>query len=109
MTEPISIPDDDLEIALLQMTFEATDAERLLPVLSKYIVMTRKEAACRNADLCVSFTDPSRFVIIEKWDSEHAARAHFDSPVMVEMAESCSGSSLIVPMLIYYKGLAPTT
>ena len=74
MTEPISIPDDDLEIALLQMTFEATDAERLLPVLSKYIVMTRKEAACRNADLCVSFTDPSRFVIIEKWDSEHAAR-----------------------------------
>ena len=51
MTEPISIPDDDLEIALLQMTFEATDPELLLPVLSKYIVMTRKEAACRNADL----------------------------------------------------------
>ena len=75
MTEPISIPDDDLEIALLQMTFEATDPELLLPVLSKYIVMTRKEAACRNADLCVSFTDPSRFVIIEKWDSEHAAES----------------------------------
>ena len=106
MTEPISIPDDDLEIALLQMTFEATDAELLLPVLSKYIVMTRKEAACRNADLCVSFTDPSRFVIIEKWDSEHAARAHFDSPVMVEMAESCSGILADRPDVDLLQGLS---
>jgi quinol monooxygenase YgiN len=91
MTEPTAIPDDDLEIALVQLTFDANAAELLLPVLSKYVVMTRNQPACRNVDLCVSFTDPNHFVIIEKWDSEEAARAHFDSAVMVEMAESCSG------------------
>ena len=106
MTEPISTLDDDLEIALLQLTFEASDPELLLPALSKYVVMTRKEAACRNADLCVSFTDPNRIVIIEKWESEQAAREHFDSPVMVEMAESCSGILADRPDVDLLQGLS---
>ena len=109
MTEPISIPDDDLEIALLQMTFEATDPELLLPVLSKYIVMTRKEAACRNADLCVSFTDPSRF-----WSSRNGIPSMLPESISTLLLWSkwqnrVQGSSPIAPMLIYYKGLAPTT
>jgi quinol monooxygenase YgiN len=30
-------------------------------------------------------------VIVSKWDSPAAQRAHFDSPEMVAMAEQCSG------------------
>ena len=91
-TEPsFEKADDDLEIALLSMTFRASDPDALLSVLSKYVVMTRNQPACRNADLCVSYAEPTRFVIIQKWDSEDDARAHFDSPIMVEMAEGCAG------------------
>ena len=44
------------------MTFTAADPDQLLSVLSKYVVMTRNEPLCRNADLCVSYTDPLRSV-----------------------------------------------
>jgi quinol monooxygenase YgiN len=49
------------------------------------------EHGCRNVDLCASVTRPGRYLIIEKWDSPSAQRAHFDGPVMVEMARSCAG------------------
>ena len=106
MTDPIPIPDDDLEIALLKLTFQANEPDLLLPVLSKYVVMTRKETECRNVDLCVSFTDPNQFVIIEKWESDDAARAHFDSPVMVEMAGACSGILAERPDIDLLQGLS---
>lgn len=98
--------DDHVEIALLTMTFRAADPDRLLAVLSKYVVMTRNQSECRNADLCVSFTDPTRFVIIQKWDSEDAARAHFDSPVMVEMAEGCAGILSAQPDIDLLEGIS---
>ena len=98
--------DDDLEIALLSMTFRAADPDALLAVLSKYVVMTRNQPACRNADLCVSFTEPSKFVIIQKWDSEDAARAHFDSPVMIEMAEGCAGILAEAPDIDLLEGIS---
>jgi len=84
-------PDDDLDIALITMTFQASDIDELLTVLSKYVVMTRNEAGCRNVDLCSSLSDAARVVVIQKWESAEAARAHFDAPVMVEMAQSCVG------------------
>ena len=106
MTDPIPIPDDDLEIALLKLTFQANEPDLLLPVLSKYVVMTRKETECRTVDLCVSITDPNQFVIIETWESDDAARAHFDSPVMVEMAEACSGILAERPDIDLLQGLS---
>jgi quinol monooxygenase YgiN len=58
-------------------------------VLSKYVVLSRGHPGCRNIELCASVTAPGRFVVIEKWESPEAQRAHFDSPDMVEMAEAC--------------------
>ncbi len=61
-----SRPDDGAEgavaIALLTATFDArTGAEdALLAALSNYVVMTRREAACRNVDLVASVTRPGR-------------------------------------------------
>ena len=78
---------DEIEIAIVTMVFDATDLDALMPILSKYVVVSRRQAGCRNIDLCASVTTPNRVVVIQKWESASAQRAHFDSPEMVEMAE----------------------
>jgi len=55
------------------------------------VVLSRQQHGCRNIDLCASVLNPGRFVIVEKWESPVAQRAHFDSQEMVEMAKSCEG------------------
>ena len=82
---------DETELTLVTLAFEAADGAGLAGVLAKYVVLTRMETGCRNVDLCASVTAPNRFVVIEKWGSPEAQRAHFDSAVMVDMARSCTG------------------
>lgn len=82
---------NDIELAIVTMRFDAADAGALLAVLSKYVVLTRMHDGCRNIDLCSSVTHPGRYLLIQKWDSGEAQRAHFDSDVMVEMARGCVG------------------
>lgn len=86
-TEPVQ----NVELAIVTMRFDTADASSLLAVLSKYVVLTRMEPACRNIDLCASYTHPGRYLIVQKWDSQEAQREHFDSPIMVEMATACTG------------------
>ena len=38
-------------------------------------------------------------MIIEKWGSPEAQRAHFDSPEMVEMAKACEGLLALPPQI----------
>lgn len=73
---------------MVTMRFDARDAGSLLAILSKYVVLTRMQPGCRNVDLCASVITPGRYVIVQKWESADAQRAHFDSDVMVEMARS---------------------
>ena len=82
---------DEVQLTVVTMTFEATEPERLAGVLSRYVVLSRSHPGCRNIDLCASMTRPGRYVIIQKWASPEAQRAHFDSADMVEMAEACRG------------------
>ena len=82
---------DEIDLAIVTMRFDATDGGTLLAVLSKYVVLSRMQPGCRNIDLCASVTRPGRFLLIQKWDSPAAQRAHFDSDVMIEMARSCEG------------------
>ena len=96
----------ELELAIVTMTFDATDAERLVPVLAKYVVLSRGHAGCRNIDLCASVTTANRFVIIQKWDSMDAQRAHFDSAEMVEMAQSCAGLLIAPPTIDLLDGIS---
>jgi quinol monooxygenase YgiN len=81
----------EVELTIVTMRFDASDPDSLVPVLAKYVVMTRMDPACRNIDLCASVTTPGRYLLIQKWDSPSAQRAHFDSATMVEMAEACRG------------------
>lgn len=88
---PVSAADAGVELTIVTMHFDGADVERLQGVLSKYTVLTRMESGCRNIDLCASVTIPGRFLIVEKWSTPEDQRRHFDSAVMVEMAESCRG------------------
>jgi quinol monooxygenase YgiN len=80
----------EVEIALLTAVFDARagEEERLLAALSRYVVLTRHEPACRNVDLVASVTRPGRFVVIEKWASPGAVQEHLDSALMTDMAQA---------------------
>ena len=94
----------DVELAIVTMNFDAADADSLIAVLSKYVVLTRMQSGCRNVDLCASATRPGRFLVTQKWDSAAAQRAHFDSDVMVEMAAACNGLLTSAPDIDLWDG-----
>ena len=84
-------PAGEVELTVVVLRFHAADPEALLAVLAKYVVLARGHPGCRNIDLVASVTHPGRLVVIQKWESPEAQRAHFDSADMVEMAEACRG------------------
>ena len=77
----------------MTMVFDAASGneEQLAAVLARYVVLSRGHDGCNNIDLCASVTQTGRFVIVEKWTSPDAQRAHFDSADMVAMATACDG------------------
>ncbi len=97
---------DEVETTIVTMVFETTDADHLLPVLAKYVVLTRGHAGCRNVDLTRSFTKADRYVIIQKWASPDAQAAHFDSADMVEMAQACNGLLASPPAIDLLEGVS---
>jgi len=94
----------EIELAIVTMRFDAADQAALLAVLSKYVVLTRMQEGCRNVDLCASVTSPGRYLLVQKWDSPSAQRAHFDSELMVEMAKSCAGLLRSAPDIDLWDG-----
>ena len=94
----------EIELAVVTMTFDASDNAALLGVLAKYVVLARGAAGCRNIDLCSSSTRPGRHLLIQKWDSVDDQRRHFDSDVMVEMAQSCVGLLSTAPEIDLWDG-----
>jgi quinol monooxygenase YgiN len=95
---------DEIELAIVTMRFDAADPEALMAVLSKYVVLTRMQPGCRNVDLCGSVTRPGRYLLIQKWETPDAQRRHFDSQVMVEMAQACAGLLTAAPEIDLWDG-----
>ena len=83
---------DDVDLTVVTMRFDAEDEGALLAILSKYVVLTRMQDGCRNVDLCSSVTRPGRHLVVQKWETPQHQRAHFDSAVMVDMASACVGA-----------------
>jgi quinol monooxygenase YgiN len=81
----------DIELVVVTMAFDAAEDDRLRPLLAKYVVLARDEPGCRNVDLLASATNPGRYLIVSKWESPEAQRDHFNSSIMVELAEGCRG------------------
>jgi quinol monooxygenase YgiN len=99
---------DEVELTIVTMAFDAAEqaVDRLLGVLSKYVVLSRGQPGCRNIDLCQSATRPHRFVVIQKWESPEAQRAHFDSAEMVDMAQACEGLLAARPEIDLLEGIS---
>jgi len=78
----------DVELAVLTVAFAARPdrVDDLAAVLARYVVLTRGEAGCRNVDLLASATESGKLLVIEKWESADAARAHLDTDLMTTMA-----------------------
>lgn len=95
---------DVIELTIVTMRFDAADADSMMALLSKYVVLARMQPGCRNIDLCASATQPGRYLVVQKWDSAEAQRAHFDSAVMVEMAVSCNGLLNAAPDIDLWDG-----
>ena len=93
---------DDVDLVVVTMTFDAADPPRLQALLAKYTVLARGHPGCRNVDLLVSATNPARHLVIAKWESPDAQRAHFDSADMVELAEGCRGLLTGPPVIDLY-------
>ena len=106
MSEKVTERDPEVEVVLVTMQFDATDLELLLAVLARYVVLTRGAPGCRNVDLCLSATTPNRVVVIQKWESHHAQREHFDSALMVEMAGACRGALAAAPVIDLLDGIS---
>ncbi|MBV9411205.1 MAG: antibiotic biosynthesis monooxygenase [Acidimicrobiia bacterium] len=97
---------DEVALTVVTMAFQASDPDRLLSVLAKYVVVSRGAPGCRNIDLCASATADNRYLVIEKWESPEAQRAHFDSAEMVEMAKSCRGLLSAPPNIDLFDGIS---
>ena len=96
----------DLTVVTLVFLARPDGVDRLLAVLSKYVVVSRQHPGCRNIDLCASVTSPGRFLVVEKWETPTAQRAHFDSSDMVEMARACDGLLEVAPEIDLYEGIS---
>lgn len=99
---------DEVDLTVVTLGFSARPdgVEQLLAVLSKYVVLSRQHPGCRNIDLCSSVTTPGQYLVIEKWETPLAQRAHFDSPDMVEMARACDGLLEARPAIELYEGIS---
>jgi quinol monooxygenase YgiN len=103
---PASESRREVELTLVTMEFRSSKPESLMPVLAKYVVVSRGHAGCRNIDLCASVATPGRYLIIEKWESPEHQQAHFDSPEMVEMARACDGLLTEPPNIDLLEGIS---
>jgi quinol monooxygenase YgiN len=103
---PASESPREVELTLVTMEFRSSQPESLMPVLAKYVVVSRGHAGCRNIDLCASVATPGRYLIIEKWESPEHQQAHFDSPEMVEMARACNGLLTEPPNIDLLEGIS---
>lgn len=90
---------DEVDLTIVTLVFDAADIERLLAVLSRYVVVSRGHPGCRNIDLAASATTPGRFVLIEKWETPADQQRHFDSAEMVAMAQACNGLLAAPPVI----------
>jgi quinol monooxygenase YgiN len=79
----------EIDLVVVTMTFDTADRAALEALLARYVVLARGHEGCRNIDLMSSATRPGRYVVIQKWESPDAQRAHFDSADMVALAEGC--------------------
>ena len=69
-------------------------------VLSRYVVVSRGHEGALNIDLLESESEPSLFLVIQKWASADNRDSHFDSQDAVIMAESLRDRLATAPEIV---------
>jgi quinol monooxygenase YgiN len=88
--------------ALLEFRFKPDVVEQVHGALSRTLAVTRQFDGCRRIDVLVDDADPSRYLLVEVWDSmEHDAayRAFRASP---DGASELGPLLAAPPVLTYY-------
>jgi len=98
-------PDTEPETVIVTMGWSEV-GDPLLAELVRYVVMTRGEPGCRNVDLCASVTTPARVVIVEKWATFAAQRAHFDGTALLTLARAAETMGAARPEIELLQGLS---
>jgi quinol monooxygenase YgiN len=98
--------DHDVEPVMVVLDFRTDEPAELMEILARYVVLSRGRPGCRNIDYVASATDPGRLMIIEKWGSAEAQRAHFDSPEMVAMARASVPLLTAEPDIDLFEGIS---
>jgi quinol monooxygenase YgiN len=108
MTDQPADRGNDVELHVVVATFHARpgSVEALGALLARYVVLTRRDPACRNVDLVASVLEPGRLVVIEKWESAQAQRVHLDAPETVAMAEGCRDLLVRAPHFDLCEGIS---
>lgn len=93
------------EPVVVTMVWEQVD-DQLMAHLVRYVVVSRAEPGCRNIDLCASVTVDGRVVIIEKWATSTAQRAHADGAVLLALASAARDLGAARPTLDLLEGIS---
>jgi quinol monooxygenase YgiN len=96
----------DPEVTLVTMRFDVADEAAFLDAVSRYVVMSRSHAGCRNVDLCRSVSAPGSWSIIQKWVDPASQRGHLDHPDTVAFARACAGVLVRPPVLELLEGIS---
>jgi len=80
--------------ALLEFRFKPDVLDQVPDAVSRTLAVTRKFDGCQRIDVLVDHEDPSRYLLVEVWDSmEHDAAYR-------EFRASPAGASELGPLLI---------
>lgn len=96
----------EIEPVMVILSFRTDQPDALMEVLARYVVLSRGQKGCRNIDYVASVTDPSRLMIVEKWESIESQRAHFDSADMVAMAQESLPLLTAEPDIDLFEGIS---
>lgn len=97
---------EEIEPVMVVLGFRTERPAELMEVLARYVVLSRGQPGCRNIDYVSSVTQPGRLMIVEKWESAAAQRAHFDSPEMVAMATESVPLLTAEPDIDLFEGIS---
>lgn len=94
MSEPVT--------ALLEFVFKPEAVDQAPGAISRTLAVTRKFDGCERIDVLVSEADPSRYLLVEVWDSREHDAAYRKFRASPDGASELGPLLAVPPALSYY-------
>jgi quinol monooxygenase YgiN len=65
---------------IAELSIKAGSAEKAAAAARHAVAATVKEDGCITYDMHLSVSDPTRLVVVERWESREALNAHLQTP-----------------------------